>query len=181
MLHGMICSRMQLNARMRDHCRGLWHYCLPAKPGGMQLMDLPDDCLALIIFHMLKMHDWYALDLALCNKRLLRVMNDNTFQIIELLRHKPWLIENGELHALDWKIYIDDPRGLKSALYYLKKGWIKRLVMHCIVLPEPRFGYDNLPAARSVQWKIRHEWKATYDTMLEGWPANKVVLCFPNL
>ena len=139
----------------------------------MELMDLPDDCLAGIIFTALKNGDWYALDMAMCNKRLLKIIQDNAGKIIKLLYKKPWGICKGVLHTFDVDILEDEIWGLDCARYYLERKWIKRVdltIASDIMFPVPEELEEEMLKISSYHTGL----------LLDRLPRNKVVLNFSN-
>ena len=154
--------------------------CLPPDlnqhPNTCQLMDLPDDCLAGIIMAGLKIHNWYAVDLAMCNKRLLSILREFAQPVLKLLQHKPWFISDKVLYANDWEIFFDKPDGLRLAAHYLEKGWIKRMELTILSGIEFPFSGSGPNHSRAVvRMSDDH-----LNQLLEGRPINKIVLVYPH-
>ena len=142
----------------------------------MELMDLPDDILASILAMAIE-QDYYAVDIALCSKRWLEILNSDSRKIISALAYKPWMInfDRGIMTAWDVFVYEHDPKGLRRAIKYLKEGVVKYL--HIVgadqwvnVSPE-----GNLIANENILNDQQ------FAELLEGIPINKLILSYSNI
>ena len=134
----------------------------------MQLMSLPDDILGQIMSTGLYHGNWYAPDMAKCNKKLLSIMKENRPVLEKQLMARPWHIMKGVLKITDIAAYLDEPGCLEPALHYLEKGWIK----HMELLIVCNFGEPIIESARRLSG-LQDQF---FDTLTGQWPSEKIVM-----
>ena len=142
----------------------------------LELMDLPHDLLERIFLTLMNETTTFT-NFALCNRRMLSILQQQRRAVNIRLCWRPWFIEGDTLVQFgDRSDYVRsvEPDILQHTLQHLQLGWVKRIELMC----DTEGDFIDWERMVKLYGFATHISSSLVGEMVGHWPVNKVILSY---